>query len=66
MFQQLENVGGARPQDVGRGPLLTLHRRLYGDVHRTSFRDMLRMFSGHNFNEWVVANLNYVLLCYIL
>ena len=31
---------------------LVLHTVPYGDVHKTSFADVVRTFSGRNFAEW--------------
>ena len=42
----------SHPQDVSSGRLLALHRRSYGDVHKTSFASFLRTSSGRNFAEW--------------
>ena len=43
------NVSKGRPQDVGRRHPLALHIGPYGDVHRTSFGDIFRTSSWHNF-----------------
>ena len=46
MFQHPEDVVRGRPQDVGRERLLALRGGPYGDVHRTSFGNVLMTFSG--------------------
>ena len=46
------NLGRGRPQDVSEGRPLALHRGPYGDVHGSSFADVLRMSSGRNFAMW--------------
>ena len=59
IFQRPNDVGRRRPQEVGRRPPLVLRREPYGNVHRTSFRDVLRKSSGCNF---VKLDNTYVLL----
>ena len=56
----LQEVTLGRPQgvifqrlnDVSRGRSLALRREPFGDVHRTSFRDVLRTSSGCNSTKW--------------
>ena len=56
----LQDVTSGRPQgvifqrlnDVSRGCPLALHGEPYGDVHRTSFRDVLRTSLGRNSTKW--------------
>ena len=59
VWKGLQDVTLVRPQDaiftlskdVVSGLPLVLRRGPYGDVHRTSFGDVLRTFSGHKFAE---------------
>ena len=45
------SIGRGRPQDIRKGRSLALHWGPYGDVHRTSFRDV----DG----EWAVVRLRF-------
>ena len=51
IFQRPKDVFTGRPQDVSRGLPFALHVGPYGDVHRTSFRAVLRTSSEGNFVE---------------
>ena len=53
IFQRLKDVDRRRPQIVGRVLSLALHTGPYGDVHKTTFKDVLTTSSGRNFAEWV-------------
>ena len=54
-MRRLQDVIFQRPKIVGRGCPLALHRRPYGDVHKTSLGEVLRTSSGRNFAEWVTT-----------
>ena len=51
LFRHPEDIGRGRPQDIRKGRSLALHWGPYGDVHRTSFRDV----DG----EWAVVRLRF-------
>lgn len=53
------------PQDVSREHPLALKREPNGDVHRTSFGDVLGMDFGHKFAKWVVV-LQFLESCHLI
>ena len=44
-----------RPKDVGRALYLVLHREPNGDVHRTSFGDVIGTSLGRHFANWDIS-----------
>ena len=52
IFYDPKGICRGHPQDIGQKRPLALHTETYGNTHRMSFEDMLRMSLGHNFAEW--------------